>query len=90
MEFGDVDDVLDNPRHPYTAGLLAAVPDVHAHRGEPLVAIGGQPPDLGDLPAGCSFTPRCPHAAPLCATASMALDRAEHGSACIRAQEVCP
>jgi oligopeptide/dipeptide ABC transporter ATP-binding protein len=89
VEFGDVDDVLDNPRHPYTAGLLAAMPHVHQHRGEPLVAIGGQPPDLADLPAGCSFAPRCFHAAPRCRTAPMILDRAEHGSACIRADEVC-
>jgi oligopeptide/dipeptide ABC transporter ATP-binding protein len=89
VEFGDVDEVLDHPRHPYTAGLLAAMPDVHEHRGEPLMTIGGQPPDLGDLPPGCSFAPRCSHAAPGCETAPMVLDRAEHGSACIRAQEVC-
>jgi peptide/nickel transport system ATP-binding protein len=89
VELGDVDDVLDNPRHPYTAGLLAAMPDVHEHRGERLVTIGGQPPDLGDLPPGCSFAPRCSHATPDCRTASMALDRADHGSACIRAEEVC-
>jgi oligopeptide/dipeptide ABC transporter ATP-binding protein len=88
VELGDVDDVLDNPRHPYTAGLLAAMPDVHEHRGEPLVTIGGQPPDLGALPLGCSFAPRCPHAAPGCELAPMVLDRAEHGSACIRADEV--
>jgi peptide/nickel transport system ATP-binding protein len=89
LERGDVDDVLDNPRHPYTAGLLAAMPDVHEHRGEPLVTIGGQPPDLADLPAGCSFAPRCAHAAPGCEAAPMVLDRPEHGSACVRAEEVC-
>jgi oligopeptide/dipeptide ABC transporter ATP-binding protein len=88
VELGDVDDVLDNPRHPYTAGLLGAMPDVHEHRGEPLATIGGQPPDLGDLPPGCSFAPRCAHAAPGCEMAPMALDRAEHGSACLRADEV--
>jgi oligopeptide/dipeptide ABC transporter ATP-binding protein len=89
VEFGDVDEVLNNPRHPYTAGLLAAMPDVHEHRGEPLVTIGGQPPDLGALPPGCSFAPRCSHAAPECQTAPMVLDRDDHGSACIRAEEVC-
>jgi oligopeptide/dipeptide ABC transporter ATP-binding protein len=88
VELGNVDVVLDSPRHPYTAGLLAAMPDVHEHRGEPLVTIGGQPPDLGDLPPGCSFAPRCTHAAPGCEIAPMTLDRAEHGSACIRADEV--
>jgi oligopeptide/dipeptide ABC transporter ATP-binding protein len=88
VELGDVDGVLDNPRHPYTAGLLAAMPDLHGHRGEPLVTIGGQPPDLGDLPPGCSFAPRCPHAVAGCARASMKLDRPHHGSACIRAEQV--
>jgi len=88
VEFGDVDDVLDSPRHPYTAGLLAAMPDVHGHRGEPLLTIGGQPPDLGDLPPGCSFAPRCRHAVADCEGAPMSLDRRDHGSACIRAEDV--
>jgi len=88
VEFGAVDDVLDHPRHPYTAGLLEAMPDLQAHHREPLVTIGGQPPDLADLPPGCSFAPRCRHAQDQCASAAMALDREDHGSACVRAEEV--
>jgi oligopeptide/dipeptide ABC transporter ATP-binding protein len=88
VELGAVDDVLDNPRHPYTAGLLAAMPDLQAHRDEPLVTIGGQPPDLGNLPAGCAFAERCRFALERCSEATMELDSESHGSACIRVGEV--
>jgi oligopeptide/dipeptide ABC transporter ATP-binding protein len=88
VEMGSVDAVLDHPRHPYTAGLLAAMPDLGAHEHEPLVTIGGQPPDLAALPPGCSFAPRCRFAQERCRQAPMELDRADHGSACIRAGEI--
>ena len=53
--------LVARPRHPYTAGLLAATVD-GAERGRPLTAIEGAPPDLADLPSGCAFAPRCPSA----------------------------
>ncbi|MFP3520759.1 ABC transporter ATP-binding protein, partial [Pseudomonas sp. SIMBA_077] len=46
------------PAHPYTRGLLAAIPDVGQRR--PLLAIPGQAPAPGQRPAGCAFAPRCP------------------------------
>jgi oligopeptide/dipeptide ABC transporter ATP-binding protein len=48
------------PFHPYTAGLLRSLPRLDLPRPERLPAIPGQPPDLGQLPAGCAFAPRCP------------------------------
>jgi oligopeptide transport system ATP-binding protein len=47
------------PRHPYTRGLLDSVPRLDAGRKRRLVPIEGQPPDLGNLPPGCAFAPRC-------------------------------
>jgi peptide/nickel transport system ATP-binding protein len=68
VESGTVQGVMLGPRHPYTRGLLAST--VHAgRRGEVLEAIPGSPPDLSDLPAGCAFAPRCPHAGPDCRAA---------------------
>jgi oligopeptide/dipeptide ABC transporter ATP-binding protein len=85
VEHGAADAVLRSPRHPYTRGLLAAMPRLEPRRaGVPLVPIAGQPPDLTDLPPGCPFAPRCPEARPACAEVSMILDAVppEHGSAC--------
>jgi peptide/nickel transport system ATP-binding protein len=57
VEQGRVEDVLLQPRHPYTRALLAATPDPD-RRGAP-PAIGGEPPDPTAIPAGCRFHPRC-------------------------------
>ena len=85
MEAGPAHDVLHAPRHPYTRGLLAAVPqlEVRAHR-HPLNTIGGLPPNPANLPSGCPFQPRCPLARPACTTIPVILDLKlpEHGSAC--------
>ncbi len=58
VEFGDVDDVLARPRHPYTAALLDSAPSFHGG-SERLDAIGGMPPDPRAFPPGCRFAPRC-------------------------------
>ena len=65
VEEGSVDDVLGAPAHPYTQGLLRAVPRVTTPTGD-LVAIPGQPPDPADRPAGCAFHPRCAFADERC------------------------
>lgn len=58
VEYGPVRQVLKQPAHPYTRGLMQAT--VHrGHRGHRLIPIPGQPPDLTQLPPGCSFAPRC-------------------------------
>jgi peptide/nickel transport system ATP-binding protein len=60
IEDGTVDEVFENPAHPYTRGLLGSLPALHEGDGEDLVAIGGTPPPPTDLPQGCVFWPRCP------------------------------
>lgn len=64
VEAATVEDIFNNPRHPYTMGLLMSLPQEKWH-GE-LKAIEGQPPDLYELPRGCSFTPRCKWAMRIC------------------------
>ncbi len=85
LEYGRVRDVLGAPRHPYTLGLLAAVPTLEAAgKRQPLESIPGQPPNLADLPPGCPFQPRCPFVRDECATIPVELDARypAHGSAC--------
>jgi oligopeptide/dipeptide ABC transporter ATP-binding protein len=66
VEAGAVTEVLGRPRHPYTRGLLAAVPMLDAPRHAPLQDIPGTVPSPGAWPAGCAFAPRCASAAPRC------------------------
>ncbi len=61
VEHGPVSRIFDNPRHPYTRALLAARPR-RGRKATRLPSIEGQPPSLIDLPPGCAFAPRCPHA----------------------------
>jgi oligopeptide/dipeptide ABC transporter ATP-binding protein len=65
VEMGSTLQVFDNPGHPYTRALLRCLPDVGLKRDQ-LVEIGGQPPDLARLPAGCPFAPRCPERQAVC------------------------
>jgi oligopeptide/dipeptide ABC transporter ATP-binding protein len=66
VESGDLLDLVQSPKHPYTFSLLRSVPDPdrRVHR---LLTIEGQPPDLSQPIVGCSFAPRCPFAVDLCA-----------------------
>jgi peptide/nickel transport system ATP-binding protein len=65
VEHGTVADVLDHPQHPYTRGLIDSLPSANA-RGARLRQIQGMTPSLLDMPAGCAFAPRCPHADAAC------------------------
>ncbi len=68
VELGPVEDVLLRPTHPYMEALLHST--VHGgQRGEKLRTISGSPPDLGRLPPGCSFAPRCEQARSVCRAA---------------------
>jgi len=84
VESGMSREVYHNPRHPYTLGLLHSVPRLDEPRKAKLDPIEGQPPDLANLPRGCSFRPRCKFAGDLCAQESPKLRDmgAGHLSAC--------
>jgi len=65
VEIGPVSETFYRPRHPYTYGLIHAVPVMSGERQE-LFSIPGSPPDLIDLPSGCKFHPRCPYVTSIC------------------------
>jgi oligopeptide/dipeptide ABC transporter ATP-binding protein len=68
VESGPVREVISSPRHPYTCGLLAAVPSLRLDRTQ-LQDIPGTVPPPGRFPAGCAFAPRCAKATPDCTQA---------------------
>ena len=68
VEFGEVDDVLDRPSHPYTSGLIGSIPSRN-QRGQRLQQISGMTPSLLNLPVGCAFRSRCAYAQEVCAVA---------------------
>ncbi|MGD2070497.1 MAG: ABC transporter ATP-binding protein [Gemmatimonadota bacterium] len=88
VEEADVDALYARPRHPYTRGLLASLPDPET--GGRLKVIEGRPPDLVGAPTGCPFAPRCPWAADRCHAEVPPLRpvAAGHASACWRQGDV--
>ena len=79
VETGSVEQIFRAPKHPYTQGLLASLPQFQADRDRRLATIAGQPPDLAHLPPGCPFTPRCPRRMPVCPTREPAPTEPEPG-----------
>ncbi len=67
VELGTKKDIFQAPAHPYTRGLLHAVPDLQTDRARPLQTIEGTVPPLQALPPGCAFEPRCDFRVPDCA-----------------------
>ena len=66
VEEADVNDLFDNPMHPYTNGLIQSIPKLNGNRKEHLYTIEGMVPLLNQIPKGCRFAPRCPYATELC------------------------
>ena len=85
VETGPAQHVLTAPAHPYTAGLIATLPDIR-HRQKILPVIEGSPVNPRNRPPGCAFAPRCPLVIPDCLAASppMVALGPTHHAACIR------
>jgi oligopeptide/dipeptide ABC transporter ATP-binding protein len=95
VEETDVTTLFENPRHPYTRGLLASVPRLAIVAGEEeaeerLEEIPGIVPALHSLPEGCAFAPRCPAATEACRQARPEFEekRPGHWAACFRSDEL--
>jgi oligopeptide/dipeptide ABC transporter ATP-binding protein len=83
VEQAPTDELFTNPRHPYTQGLLTAIPRLVPGRESQSAGVVGDPPSPIDLPSGCRFHPRCPIAQePRCSTEDPALTGEDHVAAC--------
>ena len=78
VEQGLIREILDKPKHPYTEGLIAAIPNIQDEKGK-LSSIEGMVPQLDNMPKGCSFHPRCPYAMAICKEKRPALTTDEDG-----------
>ena len=75
VEYGSVKEIFNNPRHPYTRGLLNSIPPLEEDVDE-LNTIEGTVPGPGQMPAGCRFSPRCPLASERCSSCQPGLYKA--------------
>ena len=84
--------LFEDPRHPYTRTLMAAIPRPDPHGRAKLTLAAGEAASPANLPTGCRFHPRCPFAVALCREADPPLRELgpEHFSACHRAEELPP
>ncbi|TAN31998.1 ABC transporter ATP-binding protein [bacterium] len=84
VEYGPAEEVCLNPRHPYTAALLSAVPSLPGRRTVARVLLAGDPPSPMSPPSGCRFRTRCPRAREVCAGEPPPLDELDpdHRVAC--------
>jgi oligopeptide/dipeptide ABC transporter ATP-binding protein len=93
IEQGSVDEVLINPIHPYTRGLLAALPSLHTNSRAPLPTIAGVPPNLLSDREACALAPRCEFAIDVCRSSRPLLEavsgnQKNHQAACFRAHDM--
>lgn len=75
VEQGKTGEVLANPQHPYTSGLLRSIPRLDRPRTAELHPIPGMAPDMSRIPVGCPFTPRCESATEKCSTEKPLLEQ---------------
>ena len=79
VEEGPVEQIFENPQHPYTWSLLRSLPRIDSARRERLRSIEGLPPDLIAPPPGCKFHPRCPFRIQRCFSEEPSLQRVGNG-----------
>ena len=68
VELADKDEIYENPQHPYTKALMAAIPKPDPTQRSSMEAIHGEIPSNVNVPSGCKFHPRCPYAKDICKT----------------------
>ncbi|MEI0602691.1 ABC transporter ATP-binding protein [Brachyspira alvinipulli] len=87
VEIGDADEIIDNPKHPYTKALIAAVPDASSGRVNIIkeLPITGEIPNASDIPSGCRFHTRCIYAKEECKNTVPKLENVNenHSAACL-------
>lgn len=89
VEEGTVYQIFDEPLHPYTMGLLASIPGYEGERGGRLHTIAGSIPNIANMPSGCRFHPRCPHATEMCrAQEPPMVSHGDHKVACWYADDL--
>jgi oligopeptide/dipeptide ABC transporter ATP-binding protein len=90
VELAKTEELFDRPRHPYTAALLAAVPEPDPRARSPRMILPGEVANPAAPPAGCYFHPRCPHAIEVCRTQAPAWQEISpaHFVGCHRAHEL--
>lgn len=88
VEEGDVKDIFNHPKHPYTEGLIRSIPDLYSKKDK-LYTIRGSVPKPGSIKKGCPFAPRCEYVMDKCRTAAPELVGSGHKSRCFlhQAQE---
>ena len=79
VEYGSVDQVLRNPKHPYTRALLESVPSLLADKNIQMQTVDGQTPSPADVTDGCEFAGRCPYAIDSCKTGTVEMRTVESG-----------
>jgi len=79
VEGGPVREIFHDPRHPYTRGLMHSIPSLATTRKDRLIPIEGVVPDPSEMPQGCGFGPRCPHAMEICSEKIPALTEVAPG-----------
>ena len=92
VERASIDTLYERPSHPYTMGLLGAVPKPHVAADHRLIPIKGNPPSMAAIPPGCPFSPRCPMAQERCFRIEPSLGSADaaegHLASCHRLAEI--
>ena len=88
IEYAGVEEIFDNPTHPYTIGLFGSLPSADGNKEKRLRPITGMMPNPANLPHGCKFAERCPHACGECRenNVEFAAVKEGHGVRCIKSR----